>query len=289
MNLKILNSGLLNVFKETVNDFSKGLIDDLDKIETQVEYFKYYNSVSSVYSSKIEGENIDFDSFFKHKFLNINYQADYTKKADDLFAAYEYIFKNKLTLENLKMAHSILSANLLPKSKQGLIRTNPMFVINSEDRIDYVAAEPGKLNVELNKLFEDIELLVKMELDAFEILYYSSYIHLAFVKIHPFQDGNGRSARLLEKWFLVQKIGNKATAIQLEKNYYINLENYYANLRKLGLDYELLDYSKALPFLLMTLKNNSKSTSHNSLQAKRYLCVTLDESAEYQQVDKLND
>lgn len=28
-----------------------------------VDYFDFYNSVSSVYSSKIEGENIDFDSF----------------------------------------------------------------------------------------------------------------------------------------------------------------------------------------------------------------------------------
>jgi len=241
-------------FQTAVSEKLDTIIEGLDKIETPVDYFRFYNSVSSVYSSKIEGEEIDFDSYFKHKFLNISYKPDYTKKPDDLFMAYEYIFGKELTFENLKAAHSILSANLLPASQQGLVRTNPMFVINSDDRIDYVAAEPGKLDAELQRLFADIEYLLSAELIHEEVLYYASYIHLVFVKIHPFQDGNGRSARLLEKWFLIQKIGEKATAIQLEKNYYLNLQLYYRNLRILGIDYELLDYNKALDFLLMTVK-----------------------------------
>jgi len=32
-------------------------------------------------------------------------------------------------------------------------------------------------------------------------LFFAALIHLVFVKIHPFDDGNGRAARLLEKWF----------------------------------------------------------------------------------------
>ncbi len=240
-------------FQTAVSEKLDTKIEGLDKIATPVDYFRFYNSVSSVYSSKIEGEEIDFDSYFKHKFLNISYQPDYTKKPDDLFMAYEYIFGKELNFENLKKAHSILSANLLPNSQQGVVRTNSMFVINSDDRIDYVAAEPSKLDTELQRLFADIDYLIHIELNHEEVFYFGSYIHLVFVKIHPFQDGNGRSARLLEKWFLIQKLGEKATAIQLEKNYYLNLELYYRNLRMLGIDYELLDYNKALDFLLMTV------------------------------------
>ena len=243
----------MNPFKAGVTKNLDAIIEGLDRIETPVDYFKFYNSVSSVYSSKIEGEGIDFDSFFKHKFLNVSYQPDYTRRSDDLFMAYEFIFGNKLTFQNLKTAHAILSANLLPTTQQGLVRTNPMFVINKEDRIDYVAAEPSKLDVELHKLFADIELLLEIDLSHEEVFYFGSYIHLVFVKIHPFQDGNGRSARLLEKWFLIQKFGDKATAIQLEKNYYVNLQKYYSHLRVLGIDYELLEYDKALDFLWMTV------------------------------------
>jgi Fic family protein len=254
MKFQILSDQLLEQFKSIFSDRLDAVIDGLDKIETPVDYFQFYNAISTVYSSKIEGEEMDFDSYFKHKFLNVNYQPDYTKKSDDLFNAYEFIFENHLTFENLKSAHSILSANLLPLSQQGFIRTNPMFVLNSDDRIDYVAAEPGKLLVELTKLFEDIDYLFSIELSNSEALYFASYIHLTFVKIHPFQDGNGRSARLLEKWFLIKKLGDKATAIQLEKNYYLNLQDYYKNLKMLGVDYELVDYKKAIEFLMMTAK-----------------------------------
>ncbi len=253
MNLQILKYNLFNEYKDSVKKPPMETLRQNERLDIPVDYFKFYNSVSSVYSSKIEGEEIDFDSFYKHKFLNIKYQADYTKKADDLFAAYEFIFQNRLTFNNLKQAHRILSANLLPKSQQGFVRNNPMFVINSDDRIEYVAVEPAIVEAELNKLFSDIDLLLKSDLTDFETFYFAAYIHLVFVKIHPFQDGNGRAARLLEKWFLVEKLGEKATAIQLEKNYYRNLDSYYKNIKKLGIEYDELDYSKSLDFLLMTV------------------------------------
>lgn len=255
MIFKILNIGLFDKYKEAVKQSPKLLLDELQKIETPVDYFKFYNSVSSVYSSKIEGENIDFDSFFKHKFLNVEYLPDYTKRSDDLFLAYEFIYNNNLSFKNLQKAHSLLSSNLLPKSQQGLLRTNPMFVINSEDRIEYVAADSEILEDELLKLFSDIESLQKNKLNEFEAFYFAALIHLVFVKIHPFQDGNGRAARLLEKWFLIESLGEKATAVPLEKYYYKNLDAYYKNIRILGLEYHNLDYSKSLEFLLMTAKS----------------------------------
>jgi len=253
MTLDILKYDLIDAFRSSVNVSPMETLAKHEKLDIPVDYFKFYNSVSSVYSSKIEGENIDFDSFFKHKFLNVKYQPDYTKKADDLFAAYEFIYKNRLTFQHLQKTHAILSSSLLPESQQGLIRNNPMFVINSDDRIEYVAAEPNIVKSELSKLFNDIEFLLNKDLDDFDVFYFASYIHLVFVKIHPYQDGNGRTARLLEKWFLIEKLGEKATAVQLEKNYYKNVESYYKNIKKLGVEYNTLDYSKSLDFLLMTV------------------------------------
>ena len=52
-----------------------------------------------------------------------------------------------------------------------------------------------------------------------EVFYFASMLHLVFAHIHPFQDGNGRAARLLEKWFLASKLEDKAWLIQSEKFY----------------------------------------------------------------------
>jgi Fic family protein len=255
MTFKILNEQLIQEFKESCIISPLEKLNQLKKEELTVDYFQFYNSVSSVYSSKIEGEEIDFDSYFKHRFLHVKFKPDYTQKADDLYAAYEFIERNQINLENIKKAHKILSKNLLPKSQQGFIRTNPMFVLNSDDKIEYIAANPQQLDKELAKFSHDLELIVNSNLNDYEIFYYASLLHLVFVKIHPFQDGNGRTARLIEKWFLRQKIGEKAAAIQLEKYYFINNADYYRNIRKIGLEYEFLDYSKSVDFLLMTAKS----------------------------------
>jgi Fic family protein len=76
-------------------------------------------------------------------------------------------------------------------------------------------------------------------------------LHLIFLNIHPLNDGNGRTARLLEKWFLASKIGDFAWQIPSEKYYFENKWEYYHNLQRMGLEYGELDYNKAIPFLKM--------------------------------------
>jgi Fic family protein len=187
--------------------------------------------------------------------MEVKYQPAYTRRADDLFRAYEYMLRHPLTKPNLLEAHRILSQHLLPKRQRGLIRTNPMFVLNEADRIEYVACAPEQVPAEIALFFGDLEALQSADLEPLEVFYYAAMLHLVFVKIHPMQDGNGRTARLLEKWFLLEKLGNQALAIESEKNYYINRQSYYHNIRKLGLDYESLDYGQALDFLLMTVNS----------------------------------
>jgi Fic family protein len=80
-------------------------------------------------------------------------------------------------------------------------------------------------------------------------------LHLLFVKIHPLYDGNGRKARLLEKWFLVTHLGKHAWHIEVERYYHQHLNDYYKTLRILGIEYASLDYSKALPFTQLLIKS----------------------------------
>lgn len=254
-NLEIISNALLLEYIEQIkSDSNKNLSLKFNE-KIPFDYFDFYTSLSSVYSSKIEGEEVEVDSYLKHKFLKVQYEPDYTKRADDLFDAYEFSKNKSLNEKNVLKAHSILSQNLLSPNQRGVIRTNPMFVVNEKDRIEYVACNPYQVKTEWEKLFRDIDILKKADLSIEEIFYYASFIHLVFIKIHPLQDGNGRTARLIEKWFLHEKIGKEATAIELEKNYYKNRLDYYKNIRNLGLEYAELDYGNSLDFLLMTINS----------------------------------
>ena len=187
--------------------------------------------------------------------MGIEFQPDYTKKIDDLYNAYIFAENNDLTPENLSKTHKLLSKNIVATAKQGKLRTQNMYVTSDDGRIQYVVVSPYQLEEEMRKWYDDVAILLLEKMSAEEVFYYAAYLHLTFVKIHPWNDGNGRTARLIEKWFIAQKLGEKAWFLQAEKNYYQHHGLYYTNLQRLGIEYEDLDYAKALPFLLMLPKS----------------------------------
>ena len=249
--LKILPTGLLDEYKSTFNPLLQQKFGQLKDSELSADNFSFYTSVSAVFSSKIEGEDIELDSFIKHRLMGVRFEPDHTRKIDDLYEAYQFAKGTELTPANIEKAHILLTKHILHKSQQGKLRTGNMFVTTSDGRIEYVACLPNAVSSELEKLYHDIALLIKADLSFEEVFYFASLIHLVFVKIHPFSDGNGRTARLLEKWFLAQKLGEKAWFVQSEKYYYEHHQTYYANIREMGLEYEVLDYGKGMRFLGM--------------------------------------
>lgn len=249
--LKIIPTDLLEPFKKIIDLSLKKDFDALNDSELSIDTFSFYTSVSAVFSSKIEGEHIELDSYIKHKRFGIKYQPDYTRKIDDLYETYLFAQKNNLSVRNIELAHSQITKHILKKPQQGKIRSGNMFVITKDGKIEYVAVTPDKVKSEMQRFYDDLEVLLKSELTFEESLFYAAMVHLVFVKIHPFDDGNGRTARLIEKWFLAHKLGNNAWFVQSERNYYDNHQTYYNNIRRLGLDYEELNYNEALPFLQM--------------------------------------
>jgi len=250
--LQIVPRDLLEQYKNAVSeDALYALFHQLEDAPLSTDDFSFYSSVASVYSSKIEGEAIDLDSYIKHKRFNIEFQPDYTRKIDDLYLAYQFASENRLDKDTFAQMHAILAKHIVATNWLGKFRNQNMFVTTKDGRIEYVAASPFEVATEMDRLYADIELLLDIDLTISETFFFASMVHLVFVKIHPWNDGNGRSARLFEKWFLAQKLGIKAWFIQSEKYYYAQHETYYNNIRALGLEYQDLDYSNALPFLLM--------------------------------------
>lgn len=248
--MKSIKEKLFPEYLQRLKDVSERF-HGLKDAEISTETFSFYTSVSSVFSSKIEGEDIELDSFIKHKGFGVEFQPDYTKKIDDLYEAYQFAKNNDLNKDNILAAHRILSRNILQPHLQGVYRKNKMYVITDHGQIEYVAASPFEVQCEMEKFHSELTVLKREKMEPELVFFYAALVHLVFVKIHPMNDGNGRLARLLEKWFISEKLGEKAWFLQSEKMYYQHHQAYYNNIRKLGWEFETLDYEKALDFLLM--------------------------------------
>ncbi len=251
MGLQIIPVTLLEEYSKQVPNTLQAHFDALKDAEISTDSFSFYTSVASVFSSKIEGEEIELDSYVKYKRFGIEFLPDYTKKIDDLYNAYSFAKTHPLNKENIAEIHKILGKHIVAVGQQDKLRNKNMYVSSPDGKIEYVAATPFQLEVEMEKLYNDIAQLLQQPLSICETFFFASLIHLVFVKIHPWNDGNGRTGRLLEKWFLAEKLGEKAWFVKSEKYYYQHHQTYYTNLRGLGLEYPELDYTKALPFLLM--------------------------------------
>ncbi|MEO8568226.1 MAG: Fic family protein [Ginsengibacter sp.] len=260
--MKILSDKYLEQYKQQLQVDLKNALKEVKEIELTPTSFTFYTSVAVISSSRIEGEKMELDSYVKHKLQDIEYLPELVEKPNDLFQAYLFAKDNKLTKENFLQSHVLLSKHLLPEQWRGVYRRNEMLVMeHNTGRIQFEAAPFGIVETEMEKLWNDVSELRKMKLSDEEIFYYASYIHIVFVNIHPFNDGNGRAGRLLEKWFLSAMLGETAWYIQSEKYYYEHVNDYYKNLNRLGMFYEKLDYANADKFLQMltnSLNYNSK-------------------------------
>ena len=221
------------------------------KAHFSTEDFEYYLIASSLYSSKIEGNTLDVNSFFRNRGNKNSPKTKEVQEIEELVTAYKFASENKLNRTNFLKAHRILSKTMLPANTRGKVRKVQIGVRDAKTlRPIYLAVEPEFVTTELKKLFADISELLKRNMSYKEVFYYASMIHLWIALIHPFDDGNGRTARLVEKWFLVSKLGLSAWSIQAEKYYWDHRPAYYQNIA-LGFNYFALHWERCLPFLQM--------------------------------------
>jgi Fic family protein len=198
LDLSIIPTDLAVAYKSGFNPSLSKDFDALVDSELSVESCSFFISVSAVFSSKIEGEEMDLEAFTKHKRFGAPYQPDYTRKIDDLYNAYLLAQQNRLTPQTLALVHAQLTQNILQPSQQGMLRTGNMFVVTPDGKIEYAATAPANVAGEMEKLYADIYVLLNTNLAFADVCFFAALLHLVFVKFHPFQDGNGRTARLLE-------------------------------------------------------------------------------------------
>ena len=113
--------------------------------------------------------------------------------------AYDYMFSlicsGEITEENIRELHRLFYQQI-DKDNAGQWRKVPIFVSGTT----YAFPLPDKLQGEISALAE----WIKTERDNYHPVEFAALLHLKFVTIHPFIDGNGRTARLLCNLALLQ-------------------------------------------------------------------------------------
>lgn len=114
----------------------------------------------------------------------------------------------RLSEKRIKEIHTSImyEENEIDKDKIGEWKTTPNYIFNSKDeRYDFVQPHEvaEKMHDLLNRTNADIDAVFHSKKKAPHPITIALQFHLDFLDIHPFYDGNGRTARILTNLILV--------------------------------------------------------------------------------------
>lgn len=179
------------------------LLDELDK----QKYLKNALMEESIYSSKIEGAST---TRVKAKEMLRKNKAPKNKSEQMILNNYEtiqYISEHReeeISIEQLFQVHRLVTKKTLDEDKVGVFRDNDEILVMNDLTGEIVHTPPP---------FKELDELMKSFCDFFnnnpkeEFIHpivKASILHFLIGYIHPFVDGNGRTARALFYWYLLK-------------------------------------------------------------------------------------
>lgn len=151
-------------------------------------------------------------------------------------AALKYIEKivhknQKISSKTILKIHHLVTQNTLNQNESGCFRTKPVYVVRHflglNKKIIYTAPQASKVP----SLIEDLILWINQS-DSNKIhpIVVAAIVHQEIAAIHPFVDGNGRTARAIATLILYQKGYDFRRLFALEDYYNTNRQKYYESI-----------------------------------------------------------
>lgn len=254
----------LNKIQNTINNFSE---------DAKKEYYNYlvneFGVLFTFHSNRIEGTNTtltlndtknilnntyDFKSVVdKNKLREINETINHQ-------SAFKYIFeiidKNFDIITIIKSLHQIIGSNIIEGAGNYKERENYLINSNGEE-IDFT--HPKNVS---NKMLE-LQNKYENEWQELTVFERATNLHMSLINIHPFSDGNGRTARLIMNYELIK---NNYPPVLINESQKLS---YYAMLEEINTDTDYLNnplnygdirlFSETLQQLsILTFKNMQK-------------------------------
>ncbi len=202
------------------------------------------------HSTSIEGNPLTLEQV--KKLLIGNEVAAWQKDKDEVLnyvGVLEYIDKlgekkvKNITEEIILKIHQINTKNILPMDQSGYYRKIPVAVV---DRFGEVVFQPPPVDKIASLMKYFILWLNNSQAQELYPVILSGISHYEFVRIHPFVDGNGRTARALSTLILYLKGFDTKRFFALDDYYNEERERYYGALQTI--DQKTLDMTQWLEY-----------------------------------------
>lgn len=207
-------------------------------------------------SSTMTIEDIEFSRDSVRKILKGLAPADESEnRIYGLKKGLEYIAnpQHKINEKNIHILYQLAIGSYLEKEEDKLLPGNQY----RHDSVYIVGQDVEHTGLSHNKLTEYMKMLVDFINSENEMndLHKASAIHFYIAYIHPYFDGNGRMARLVHHWFLVQQGYPAALFIPFSSYIERSRKGYYNAYTLVESNYEISGILDITPFLVYFTEN----------------------------------
>ena len=172
--------------------------------------------------------------------------------------------ENKITEENIFKLYMMAIGNFLDdesKPKQGnFYRHDTVYVMS--DRVEHSG-------IDNKKLFEYMKSFVQFAnaKDNINDLLKATMLHFYIAYLHPYFDGNGRMARLIQMWFLIQKGYESTLFVPFSSYVEKSRRKYYDAYTLVEENYKLSGVIDITPFLIYFTQNVYEKMTGDTVKA----------------------
>jgi Fic family protein len=152
----------------------------------------------------------------------------------------------RIGLETVLDTQRLVTKDLLPNFSSGALRVAPVFV--NDPKVGQTVFWPPDHGDVVGLLGELLEF-ANAEKEKIDSLILAGVFHKQFVLIHPFMDGNGRTARLLTTLLLAELGVGIFHLFSFERYYNANVTKYFSMVGERGNYYDLnVDFTQWLEY-----------------------------------------
>ena len=249
------------VFK--VSDRVRRHLQDIERLRSTITSGHILPSVEASVRHRASVESVHSSTSIEGNPLDIN-QVRAVISSDRILAKQEYaeieVYNYKqaldyidrrrsggdITLDDMLKLHQIITDRLLDSTRSGKIRHRPVYIEDEQHQIIYTAVDAPQVKNEL------IDLLNWVKDNQFVLhpVIIGAIIHFHLAAIHPFSDGNGRTARATTALYLALAHYDNDGTLALDTYYASDRPSYYAILRRLnGENYASSQQADLTPWL----------------------------------------